>query len=290
MKSSIKQVFLAAALVLCTAFCGLAQSPSYENSLLWKIEGNGIQPSYLFGTFHILPQKDFELKSKVKVALDNSDLLVMELNMSSPTLQSEIMRNASMKDGKTLDQVFSKIDYEKVDKALINTLGVGIQNLITFKPFMLSSFLLSGFVGGQPASFELTLTQMATTKEMDIKGLESVAEQMSIFDEIPYESQAADVMEMIDEKEKTQDMFDEMIQKYKSEDLNGIDKMMADYFDSEEELDLLLNNRNRNWIPKIGAFAKTQSTFFGVGAGHLGGASGLIALLRKAGYSVNAVQ
>jgi uncharacterized protein YbaP (TraB family) len=58
---------------------------------------------------------------------------------------------------------------------------------------------------------------------------------------------------------------------------------IADYQDK------LLDNRNKNWIPKIKAYAKEQPTFFGVGAGHLAGENGVINLLRKSGYKVSAV-
>ena len=53
--------------------------------------------------------------------------------------------------------------------------------------------------------------------------------------------------------------------------------------------DLMLKNRNQNWISRIEKIAKGKSTFFGVGAAHLGGQQGVIALLRKAGFTVEAV-
>jgi len=62
------------------------------NSLLWKIEGKGIKTSYLMGTFHMLPQKDFLLKDKVKNAFKASDQIVLELDMDDPTMQSKMMQ------------------------------------------------------------------------------------------------------------------------------------------------------------------------------------------------------
>ncbi|HJW29526.1 MAG TPA: TraB/GumN family protein, partial [Saprospiraceae bacterium] len=53
--------------------------------------------------------------------------------------------------------------------------------------------------------------------------------------------------------------------------------------------DLLLNNRNRNWIPRIGEWMRKGTTLFAVGAGHLGGKNGVIRLLQKAGYKVTPV-
>jgi uncharacterized protein YbaP (TraB family) len=54
--------------------------------------------------------------------------------------------------------------------------------------------------------------------------------------------------------------------------------------------DLLLINRNKNWIPVMEKAMSTQATFFAVGAGHLPGKDGIISLLRNAGYTVNPVE
>ena len=69
-------------------------------------------------------------------------------------------------------------------------------------------------------------------------------------------------------------------------------EMMNDknYNSVSEHQDKLLVNRNKNWISKIGDYAKEQATFFGVGAGHLAGENGVIELLRKEGYQVIAVK
>ena len=59
--------------------------------------------------------------------------------------------------------------------------------------------------------------------------------------------------------------------------------------DADFENDLLVT-RNQNWIPKIQQITKEKPTFFAVGAGHLGGKKGVIALLRDAGFTVKAVK
>jgi uncharacterized protein YbaP (TraB family) len=64
---------------------------------------------------------------------------------------------------------------------------------------------------------------------------------------------------------------------------------MADYFDSEKEEQILLADRNRDWIAKIGEMAKEKKSFFAVGAGHLGGEEGVITLLKAAGYKVTPI-
>lgn len=114
---------------------------------------------------------------------------------------------------------------------------------------------------------------------------------MNIFDEIPYEQQAKDLVKMAQEGlEKSKETFSLMLKLYQEQDIEAMTKLVEE--DSTQTIsnhsDKLLNNRNKNWIPKISEFANQKPTFFGVGAGHLGGENGVIALLRREGYTVKA--
>lgn len=280
--------FLVIVFVLSFGLLSKTQAQS-ANSLLWKIQGNGIEDSYLFGTFHVMPQADFELKDKVKDALLASDHLVMELDMSNPNMQVEIMQNASMKQGMTIDKLLSKKDYKRLDKMLKETVGAGAEQMNSFKPFMLSSLLLKRFVGEQPASFESVLSAIAVQQKMKIGGLETTADQMSLFDKISYSDQASDLVEMMDNEEETMARFSKMVSLYKEEKLEQLYNETSNYFDRPGELELILLNRNQKWISPIGEMAADQSTFFAVGAGHLGGEKGLISLLKKEGYTLTPV-
>ena len=124
-------------------------------------------------------------------------------------------------------------------------------------------------------------------------GLETIEEQMAVFDNIPYQEQMDDLLRTAKnglEEDKAE--FDKMQEVYKTKDLNKIMKFMAE---TENKMygnnaSVLLTDRNKNWIPKIEAIAKEKATFFGVGAAHLGGKEGVIMLLRKKGYKVEAVK
>lgn len=260
-----------------------------SSTLLWKVEGPEIKTSYLFGTIHMLPQKDFELKEKVSTAFDKAEQLVLELDMDEPGLQMEMMQMAPMKDGSTLKKLMTETEYKQLDTVLTKSVGAGVQMFDNMKPFIVSSMIIPSLMGGQIASFEGTFIGMAKEKKIEILGLETVARQMSMFDEIPYKDQVEDMIEMINEKEKTQNLFNEMLTLYKNEDFEGLYKMTGEYVDNAEELGLMLDSRNKEWIPRIGELAKDKTTFFGVGAGHLGGENGVINLLKKAGYTLTPI-
>ena len=265
-----------------------AKAQGLENSLLWEVSGNGIQTSYVYGTFHLLPQEDFQLTEKVTAAFDASEQIVMELDMDDPNMQMEMIQNMAMTDGTTLDKLIGEEDLKLLDEQLTAAAGLGVAQVNTFKPFMVETLLLPTFIEGKPASYEMSFVQRALGQEKEILGLETVQFQTSLFDEIPYEDQVDDLVEMLRDREPMEALFASMIKTYNKEDINSLYDASADYF-SETELAVLLHRRNSDWVPKIGDFAKEKSTFFAVGAGHLGGEQGVINLLKEAGYELTPI-
>lgn len=276
-------------LMLLIAGCQRPPQTDY-NSLLWKIEGENIQTSYLFGTIHLLPQESFEIKEKVATAFNASEQIVLEIDIDDPSMQMKMMQNASMKDGSTLDEIFSEEDYTAVSSALKESVGIGLEAMNSMKPFMIYSMLIGNLIEGTPASYELSFMQMAKDKELEILGLETVEDQMAVFDKIPYDEQAKDVIALVRNKEETQREFSEMVQAYNNEDVEKLYSIIDQYADTETEMDELIVKRNQNWIPVIGELAKEKVSFFGVGAAHLGGENGVIPLLRNAGYTVTSIK
>jgi len=205
-------------------------------------------------------------------------------------MQGKMMQKAPMKDGETLDKLLDEPTYQKLDKMLQESIGANVAFMNGWKPFIVSSFLIGRLIEGQPASFELSLVQAAKKREMPIVGLETLEEQMSIFDRIPYQSQADDLAEMVNEEEKIKNLYAEMVAAYKAENLSRLYEMLTEYMDDPKERDMMLGDRNRKWVPVFAEKAADTKIFMGVGAGHLPGEDGMIALLREAGYKVTAVK
>ena len=114
-----------------------------------------------------------------------------------------------------------------------------------------------------------------------------MAFQASLFDSIPYEKQATELLQAIDSMEKSKVYFGLMLNAYKNQQLNQIEKIINDpEFGVEQNQDILLDKRNKNWIVQLKEIMKKGSIFTAVGAGHLVGKNGLIALLRAEGFTV----
>ncbi|MBV7270179.1 TraB/GumN family protein [Winogradskyella luteola] len=270
----------------------LSNAQQLENSTLWKIEGNNLEKaSYLFGTIHITC--DATLEDDVKKALDETTQVVLELDMDDPSLQSKMMQGMYMKDGKTLKDFVSEEDYMAIDSLFKNTMGMPVKMLENVKPFFLTAMLYPKLIDcSTPNSFEEALVDVAKEQGEDVNGLETIEEQLKVFDDIPYKAQAEDLARSAkDNMEYDRKVFAKMYRVYSKENITEMLEMMTDknQVSISKYQSILLENRNKNWVAKIGDFAKEQPTFFGVGAAHLAGKNGVIKLLRKAGYTVTPV-
>jgi len=262
-----------------------------EKSLLWKISGNGLkESSYLFGTIHMICKDQFYMDERIEKALASSKVLAMELNMADPNLMAE-MQQLSVNPGfANIKGEFSAEQAAALDKFLTDSYGAGLDQLGVLKPMVLSSMVLIKMLPcTEQISYEMFFTEKAKSQEIPVKGLETVAFQMGIFDEIPKKLQIDELGKMVTDPEGMEE-FDKLVGAYLEQDIDKLFGLIAENEMFQDYGDLLLENRNKNWIPKIEEMVKTQSTFIAVGSGHLGSETGVIQLLRDAGYTVEAVK
>ena len=282
-------LFLAGFLIL-SAHHSSAQSAS-PNSLLWEISGKGLkQPSYLFGTIHIICKEDFVLTDNVRSKWTNADQVFLELDMDDPKLQMNLMKMMQLPKGTTLKSIFGNDQYQKLDLFFKDNVGMSVEAINGYKPMMLMSLLYMKLLPcKETASFEEELIKLAKIQKKNIFGLESIEAQMGVFDSIPDEQEAESIIQMIDEHEKSDNELRQMISLYKNKDIEELYQFAIESPSTKGYEQLFLYNRNRSWIPVMETALKQGSCFFAVGAAHLGGEEGLISLLRKAGYEVNPI-
>jgi uncharacterized protein len=269
-----------------------------ENSLLWEISGKGLEkPSYLYGTIHIISKDDFFLTDPTVTSFNKSEKVVFEINMeemNNPFMMFSLLKNLTMPEGVTLETLLSPEDYKFVHKKFGE---LGFPPFLTgmfdkVKPLFLTAFASGdmdpqGMQNGSMVSYEMEFMEMAQNLELEMGGLETIEFQMSVFDSIPYKDQATMLVESMRVGEDGKDEIDILVELYKNQDLVGMEKMFsAESGGLGDWDDILLNKRNENWIPIMEKMMPEKVTFFAVGAGHLVGENGVVALLRKQGYVV----
>lgn len=264
-----------------------------DNTLLWEISGNGlITQSYLFGTFHLLCKDDINFGSALKQAISNSNEVYLELDLDDPATLMDGLRLMNMKNGKKLKNFYSDSAYKRIAIFFKDSLKTPISLFQQMKPEFLEALLYPKMMPcNETGSIEEALMQLAKDAGKEIKGLETMAFQASIFDSIPYEKQAEELLNTIDSIQQARTYFDKMLTAYKEQRLDKIEHIINNpEFGSTEYQDILLDNRNRNWVIQLIEIMKKETVFTAVGTGHLVGKNGLIALLRAAGFMVKGLE
>ena len=259
-----------------------------NNSLLWKISGNGLsKPSYLFGTYHMLCKDQFIIKDKVKNALEKSDGIVAEVNFLDST---EIATMQKMMMGtKKLSETLNEVQKKELDEAL-KLYGLSLQQADNFSLTLLYSLMALKAVDCPPAdikTIDIELMQMAKASGKTIGALETMAGQIQIMEKA-YSLQ--DVLKQMKNTEGNKTVYARLAAAYIAEDLVVLDELLKDpAFMTKDQEKYMLTLRNNSWVKSMPALMKNNSLFFAVGAGHLWGDEGVITLLTNMGYTVQPV-
>ncbi len=284
-------------IVSLVTMASLAQSGTGNNTLLWKISGNGLEkPSYLFGTIHMLCADDAVLSKNMKKIIENCDEVYFEVDMDNLFEMVGAMGKMKMIGDTTLKDLLTEEEYEKV-KNYFDTKGsiLPFSMLETYKPMLAASTLQEGSLPcDNTAMMEQVIMEEAKIYKKKIKGMETMSYQAGILDSIPYKLQAQQLLSYIESagKDSSEDkQMVEMFKAYNNQDLQKLEELMVETDAGMAGFtDILLYHRNQNWVKKLKTLLPEKSILVAVGAGHLPGEKGVINLLRKEGYKVTPVE
>ncbi|RUO27556.1 TraB/GumN family protein [Aliidiomarina maris] len=273
------------------ATAALLVAGSAQASLLWKVSGNDLeQPSYLFGTVHMICQSDFYMDERIEQAFANTQSLMLELDMSS---ESEMMRLQQLMvnpSGPYLDEYLDDDQYAQVDAFFQQHVGAGLQFLGALKPFALQATAMAVTAScDEVVSYEGYFLEQAMTGDYTVTAVESAEFQATLFDDIPMQQQVNWLWEIVDDVEAGQALFQELTSVYLSEDMDALFEVIVSEPEFQEYQGLILDDRNLAWVEPIRAQIHQQPTFIAVGSGHIAGELGMLELLRAEGYTVEPI-
>jgi uncharacterized protein YbaP (TraB family) len=261
------------------------------NSLLWKIEGNGCTPSYMYGTMHMINKEYYHFTDGMRERIASSKAIMMEVGgMPNPfeTLSLMTLDSGDVRDYFSPEQM--KIVVEFFDKEMNQSPEEFYQLYGSMKPFFLLQSITQTYFDKGSQSYDLDIMGIAAEEGIPLLGFESIQEQLGFFDKIPKESMAQMVIESIEnfeeEKKETQKMMKIYSEQKVDKLIPMIKKQSPEFMEFEN---LFLYDRNKAWIPTIKEQVKDKQCFIAVGAAHLFGEGGVIDLLEKEGYTLTAV-
>jgi len=285
--------------IIVTVLVTLSFIISANAQLLWKVSGNGLtKPSYLFGTHHLIEKDQVKDFDKILNLASESDAVVGEMDMTDmAAMQAKIMQGAMMQ-GKNIREMISADDYVLVDTELKQLLGAGLDQLGTFKPMMLQAmygvmvYLKSQNITKQPEGVDVLFQKKAKENNKPVIGLETIEQQSAIlFDSLPLNRQAEILVKSVKEKQKGIELLKRLNEFYIAGDLKKLSELDKEDDDmTPAEKKQLYDNRNIAWMKQIPVLLSKQSCFVAVGCMHLIDETGLIAQLKKAGYTVEGIE
>jgi uncharacterized protein YbaP (TraB family) len=284
---------LTAAIVASVVAVTLGAQPAASKSFAWKVS-SARGTLYLVGSVHLLTRDYYPLSPALDDAFHQSDLLVEEMNLGdalTPEAQMQALTRGLLPSGKTVDTVVSPATYARVS-ARAAALGLPVEPLKRFKPWMLALTLVelewqkAGF--DQAYGLDRHFYDRAKADGKAIEGLETLDEQLSLFDGLTGDEQDHLLAESLEDADTELASVTALADAWKRGDAPAVERIvLADMKEDPELYRRLLVDRNRAWLSRLEALApRPGHAFVVVGAAHLVGPDGLLAMLRAAGYSL----
>ncbi|MES1256647.1 MAG: TraB/GumN family protein [Acidobacteriota bacterium] len=285
-----------AAVVGVRAFA--ARAAEQPRNFIWKVArpGGGATSGavYVVGSIHLLTSDYYPLSPALDAAFKDSDLLVEEADLgelTAPESQMKLLTRGMLPAGQSVETVVSPATYALVAQRAA-ALGLPVEPLRRFKPWMLALTLVE--LEWQRAGFDASLGldrhfyDRAKADGRPVRGLETVDFQLSLFDDMTPAQQDMMLAGSLKNVDAERANLLSLTTAWKAGDARTVERLvLEDVSDNPTMYRRLLIDRNRSWLPAIEAlFARAGHAFVVVGAAHLVGPDGLIALLHAKGYAV----
>ncbi len=273
----------------CLLLCAAVHADGALHSL-WELHGKH-NTVYLLGSIHVLRPGDYPLSSAILDAYENSKAVYMEVNleeMNSVQVQTEMLASAMLPESDTLPQILGKQRYARAD-ALAHDVGVELSMFDQFAPWFVAEVISQQQLtqlGFQPeAGVEMYFMERARSDHKAVVGLETVHDQISLFQNMPLDTQADYLVSTLEQAGDLPKEVDSMVRAWQHGDTDWFNHELQSELGRDPRLyQSVLGSRNRKWLPKIAALLNDDKNYLViVGTGHLVGPDSVIELLKKDG-------
>lgn len=260
---------------------------------VWKVT-RGDSVLYLGGTCHVLRPQDFPLPTEFDTAFAASSTIVFETDIArvtSPEMHQVIATQGMYTDGTTLDQVISPSAW-KVLSAYCDEAGLPLEQTKRMKPWLFT-VMVAGMelqkLGMSTEGVDMHYFKLATAANKPLGKLETFEQQVKFITQLGVGYESDLIEKSLEDLSELPQLMDDMLAAWKTGDTSALDRLMLAEVRTEHPamFKTMFVQRNAAWLPQIEAFLKTSDVeFVLVGAGHLPGSEGLLALLNARGCKV----
>ena len=285
-----KQTVFALAYILLLFVCTTpVRAEQFARGVLWEVSGAGSAANYLLGTIHSDDPRVTRIPAEIEQAFNAAKSFTAELDMDMTSMLSA-QQAMLLPDGQTLEGVIGTARFRRAAE-LMTQYGLPEPVINKMKPWAIAVQL--NLPKPQSGLFlDLLLYQQALGKGIPVHGLETVTEQLSVFDAMPMPKQIVMLDEALEDYKLMPAMIEKLVQLYLQRDLAGLqayntqqmqksDKALADYVEQK-----LVVERNRRMVERMQPHLREGKAFIAVGALHLPGEHGILNLLQEQGYKL----
>ena len=288
---------------LAVAATGFAKESAdrFEKGLFWKIEKDGEYVGHIFGTLHMNDERIGKLHDKVSKILDDSKSFAMESFPSdhywNPYQGGQLIKHDMvLPKGESLEQMVGKDTYARIEEVL-SGLGMKPEFIKTLRPWAaMRSFAVRA--KSNKMILDYALLDRAASQKKELYQVESIEEFIVTLQEMPVDAQIALLKFTVASYDVMYDIIDDMLDAYLEQDLKGMYEISTRFIPKEPDneqwrkiyLKHVIEIRNIVMEHYMRKPMREKETFIAVGAIHLYGDKGVLALMEKDGYTVSRVE
>ncbi|MFT4886728.1 MAG: hypothetical protein ACJA2D_001949 [Pseudohongiellaceae bacterium] len=278
----------------CLVYVAILASIVGADSSVWQVQ-SADQMLYIGGTVHLLRASDYPLPEEYAQAYAASSKIIFETDVNSMNdlaVQAKLMQRLSYGDDESLKTVLSDEAYSALE-AYLSTISMPLVMLEKFKPGMVVSLLqVMEFqrIGFTPQGVDAYFNTLAIGDGKPLGQLETIDAQIGFLASMGEGNESEFILLSLKDLEDTVDVMDDMIEAWRTGDNDTLSELfVADMLEQAPEVyDSLLKQRNLNWLPQLEDMLKSpEIEFVLVGAAHLVGPDGLLAILQAKGFQVS---
>jgi uncharacterized protein YbaP (TraB family) len=265
----------------------------HAKNCLWKASSEQ-GTFYLQGSVHLLKAADYPLDPVLINVYNESETLIFEtdmVQMLSQSTQQRLLHQALLPSGVTLEDKIEPQVYAQLARELKKA-DIPLSIAQQFKPWYVHIMLMGPRMKAMGLDPSLGLDQYFYRKAAEdqkiMQGLETVDFQIKLFNALSEGNETAYTQYFLKDLEQTEALLSEIIQAWKTGDINALDTMLQDLLKEYPEMyTRFITDRNQAWAKKLEGMSDPDKTaLVVVGVAHLAGEQGLPALLKAKGYTI----
>jgi uncharacterized protein len=262
----------------------------FDRGVLWRVTRDGTRPSTVFGTIHVTDPRVAELPGPVRRALDGARSVTLEF-VPDPYTRERFMEAAMFLDRQTLEGTIGTEDFERAVEVLA-PIGLPREVVNKLKPWGVLLNLREPRRAVEGLPLDGQLLEIARARRLPLEQIEGVEEQIFTFDEMPMDSQVALLRHSLAHRDELGALAERTLDAYLARDLAALWRLREQFIARHPEIaahQALMTKRviyDRNVVMafRMQRQLRRGDAFVALGALHLYGEKGVLALLEDDGY------